>query len=163
MRPLARRDGLVVRDLPDETIVYDRERHQAHCLNRTAALVFRHADGTRTAGEIASLLGDGEPREGEATVAMALELLSQACLLDERAAAPGASRRDAIRRVGIGAALLLPAVASVLAPTPAEAATCVASCVGEPDGTPCNCFAGSGVPCGSAVCTGTGCSDGGGC
>jgi hypothetical protein len=162
MRPPARRDGLVVRDLSGETIVYDRERHQAHCLNRTAALVFRHADGTRSAHDIATLLGEGEPCEHEATVALALEQLSQAGLLDGAEAVRDPARRAALRQVGLGAALLLPAIASVLAPTPAEAATCVTSCVGQPDGTPCNCFAPT-VPCSSAVCTAIGCSDGGGC
>ena len=56
MRPRARTDRLVVRDLPGETIVYDRENHQAHCLNRTATLVFRNADGQRTVGDLALLL-----------------------------------------------------------------------------------------------------------
>lgn len=162
MRPRARREGLVVRDLPEETVVYDRERHQAHCLNRTAALVFRHADGTRSITELASLLGEAEAGAREAAVALALEQLAQAGLVCEPASAPGASRREALRRVGIGAALLLPAVASVLAPTPAEAATCVTNCVGQPNGTPCNCFAPS-VPCGSATCVADSCSDGGGC
>ena len=54
--PRARRGGLVVRDLPGETVVYDRDSHQAHCLNRTAALVFRNADGRRTVGDLARLL-----------------------------------------------------------------------------------------------------------
>ena len=48
MKPRARSDGLVVRHLPGELIVYDLERHAAHCLNETAATIFRHADGRRT-------------------------------------------------------------------------------------------------------------------
>ena len=160
--PPARRDGLVVRDLPGETIVYDRERHQAHCLNRTAALVFRHADGTRSAHEIATLLGEGEPCEREAVVALALEQLSQVGLLVGAEAVPDSARRAALRHVGLGAALLVPAIVSMLAPTPAEAATCVTSCVGQPNGTPCNCFAPD-VPCGSATCVADSCNDGGGC
>ena len=48
MKPQSRRSGLLIRELPDELLVYDQEQHRAHCLNRTAALVFRHADGTRT-------------------------------------------------------------------------------------------------------------------
>ena len=43
--PAARTSGLVVRELAEETLVYDEERHRAHCLNRTAALVWRHCDG----------------------------------------------------------------------------------------------------------------------
>jgi len=134
MRPSVRRDGIVVRELPDETLVYDERSHQAHCLNRTAAAVFRAADGTHSVEEIAAGL---EPHvaaseaEREAAVRLALGELERAGLI------PGpvdgaASRREALRRMGLGAALLLPAVVSVLAPTPAEALTsCVSDCTGN--------------------------------
>ena len=64
MKPAVRRSGLVVRELADEPIVYDLDRHQAHCLNRTAAIVFRGADGTRSLDELGALLGEGhDPAE----------------------------------------------------------------------------------------------------
>ncbi len=124
-RPRARSAGLVVRDLRGEVIVYDTQNHRAHCLNATAAFVFRHADGRRTDADIAGLLGPGAD---EGLVASGLEQLAQAGLLEpysERAeSAP--SRREVLRQVGLGAAVLAPAVASLLVPTPAEAAaTCV--------------------------------------
>ncbi len=133
MRPLARLDDLVVRDLRDEVVVYDTRSHQAHCLNRTAAFVFRHADGRRTAAQIAVLLGPGAD---EGLVHAALDQLSEAGLLEAgpAPAAPGPSRREVLRQVGLGAAVLAPAVASLLVPTPAEAAaTCipVGSCPGN--------------------------------
>jgi hypothetical protein len=137
MRPLARSGGLVVRELPDELVVYDRERHQAHCLNRTAALVFRRADGRRTVEEIAALLGPGA---GEETVRAALDQLASAGLLDTGRTPPAPSRREALRRVGLGAAVLAPVVASLLVPTPAEAAaTCIpaSSCTTGNTGQPC--------------------------
>ena len=31
MKPRARKDGLVVTELPDELLVYDLERHKASC------------------------------------------------------------------------------------------------------------------------------------
>jgi len=148
VRPSVRREGIVVRDLPEETVVYDRLSHQAHCLNRTAAAVFRAADGTRTVEEIAADLdaGSAPADEREAAVRLALDELARAGLLDG-AAVVAPSRREVLRRVGIGAALLLPAVVSVLAPTPAEAlATCVDDCAGKTDGTPCSSF---------GTCTGT--------
>lgn len=159
MKPAARRTGLVVRDLADEVIVYDLERHQAHCLNRTAASVFRGADGTRSLDDLGALLGDGFDREErEAAVRMAIDQLASAQLLDAGlppgTPAEGPSRRSVLRQAGLGAALLLPAVVSMLAPTPAEAAaTCVTACTGQLPGTPCNCTAPSGPPCDSA-CTG---------
>jgi hypothetical protein len=166
MKPAARRTGLVVRDLPDELIVYDLDRHQAHCLNRTAASVFRGADGTRSLDDLGTLLGDGFDRaEREAAVRMALDQLAAAQLLDPGSALEptgGFSRRSALRRAGLGAALLLPAIASVVAPTPAEAAaSCVTDCTGQSDFTGCNCSSPHPQPCDgtcqSQVCVGTGC------
>jgi len=46
--PQARSEDLVIQDIGDEVLVYDLTRHKAHCLNRTAALVWRKCDGTRT-------------------------------------------------------------------------------------------------------------------
>jgi hypothetical protein len=162
MRPVARRDGLLIRELPGELLVYDLERHRAHCLNRTAAAVFRHADGTRTASDLALVVApEAAPEAGVSLVELALGQLGGAGLLEDVSAAPGLSRRELVRRAGIAAALLLPAVASVVAPTPAEAAaTCAISCVGKADGTPCTCF--SADPC-TATCVSDSCSDGGGC
>jgi len=162
MKPAARRNGLVVRDLPDVLIVYDLDRHQAHCLNRTAASVFRGADGTRSLDDLGALLGDGFDRaEREAAVRMALDQLASAQLLDPGrsplAPAGGLSRRSALRRAGLGAALLLPAVASVVAPTPAEAAaTCTQDCTSQLPGTPCNCPSSTTAPPCDGACDGVG-------
>jgi hypothetical protein len=135
----ARHSGLAVRDLNDEVVVYDKERHQAHCLNRTAAFVFRHADGQRTAADIAALLGPGA---GEDLVHVALDQLAAAGLLENGAAPHTAapSRREVLRQVGLGAAVLAPAVATLLVPTPAEAAaTCIpaSSCTSSNVGQAC--------------------------
>jgi hypothetical protein len=163
MRPVARRDGLVIRELPDEVLVYDRESHRAHCLNRAAAAIFRHADGTRTVADLARLLA---PREeattGASLVTLALAQLAEAGLLDDAPVPAALSRREVVRRAGLGAAFLLPVVASIVVPTPAEAAaTCVSSCLNKPDGTPCDC-SGTVSPC-TATCVTESCSDMGGC
>jgi hypothetical protein len=74
-------------------------------------------------------------------VGEALEQLAGAGLLAQGPEEPSVpSRREALRRVGLGAALLAPAVASLLVPTPAEAAaTCVpaTACTEENFGQPC--------------------------
>jgi len=160
MKPVARRSGLVVRELSGEVLVYDTASHRAHCLNRIAGEVFRHADGTRTVDGIAALVGGDEV--GEEVVRAAFADLAAAGLLEETAgtASRGLTRREVVRRVGIGAAVFLPAVVSVLAPTPAEAAvTCVCNCTGQPPDTPCTTeFA---DPCFES-CDGAGaCGDGG--
>ncbi len=160
MKPQSRRSGLLIRELPEELVVYDQEQHRAHCLNRTAALVFRHADGTRTAAELAQL-----PGADDQVVRLALEQLAGAGLLESGAvdADAGMSRRDVARRVGLAAAILLPAVASIVAPTPAEAAaTCVTNCAGQTPGTPCTSIGAN--PC-TEVCASSSagsCTDGGG-
>lgn len=162
MNPQARTKGLVVRDLSGEVIVYDLDRHQAHCLNPTAAAVFRHADGEHSRAQIAAHLG-AAGRPGTEIVDFALQQLGDAHLLENvpSVEAGGLSRRDVVRRVGLGAAVLLPLVTSVLAPTAAEAAaTCVSSCTGQPDLTPCTCFGAD--PC-TASCVSGSCSDLGGC
>jgi hypothetical protein len=161
MRPVARTRGLVVRELPDEVVVYDLERHQAHCLNRTAALVFRNADGRRTIADLAALLGaEGPEGAGEGLVVLALERLAGAHLVEGvpvAASARGLPRRDVMWRVGLAAAVLLPVVASVVAPTPAEAsATCVTDCQGRANGTPCTCSGAN--PC-FASCVGGACNE----
>jgi hypothetical protein len=136
----------VVRDLGDETLVYDVERHQAHCLNRTAALVFRHVDGRRSVADIAAALSvPGGGAAGEDVVRLALRQLAEARLVEEAATEPAPSlaspgRREALRRVGVGAALLAPVVTSLLVPTPAEAAaTCIpqSACTAAKYGQPC--------------------------
>jgi hypothetical protein len=54
--PRSRTDNLVIRELDDETLVYDTERSEAHCLNQTAALVWKQCDGKTTAAQAAQFL-----------------------------------------------------------------------------------------------------------
>ena len=138
-RARARSAGLLVRDLRGEVVVYDTLTHRAHCLNSTAAFVFRHADGRRTAADIAALLGPGADED---LVHRALDQLAAAGLLEPgpARAASAPSRREVVRRIGLGAAVLAPTVASLLVPTPAEAAgTCIPAnaCNGTNNGQSC--------------------------
>lgn len=138
--PLARRRRLVVEDADGETLVYDRDRDRAHCLNRAAAGVWRASDGATTVPEIAHRLGREGLPTGEAVVWMALARLQRAGLLEGDVRLPatdqGFSRKEVLRVLGraAGIALLLPAVTSVTAPLAAQAASCVplASCTTPP-------------------------------
>lgn len=158
MTPLRRVEGLVVTELHDEVLVYDLERHRAHCLNTTAALVFRKCDGRTSVRQMADALTAGSARTREATVWLALQKLEKSRLL----AAPipaaesgvGLSRREVLRRAAVLSGLLLPAITSVVAPTPAEAAaTCVSSCTSKSFGTPCSSTAPANCLC---TCDGAG-------
>lgn len=130
MVPRAREDRLVVHELPDEVLVYDLDRHKAHCLNRTAALVWRHCDGQTSVAEMAALLQKELKLPADETVVwLALDGLGKAHLLRERMRPPAGpaplSRRELMRRLGLGGGLsvLLPVVISIVAPTAVQAAS----------------------------------------
>ena len=130
--PKARRDGLVVRELPDELLIYDTETHEAHCLNETAAFVWKQCDGTTSVSEIASRLSAETKTEvDDELVWVALEdLWKQQLLAGEPAAADEAMMSvTALRRQGwcSAAVVAVPAVISMVAPTAAHAATCIPS------------------------------------
>ena len=166
MKPYARKEGLVVKELPDELLVYDLERHRAHCLNPTAALVWKHSDGQTSVEEIATLLhAELEAPADERLVWLALERLDKSHLLRECMSPPPelarCSRRQLVRKLGLvgGLTVLLPLVTSIVAPTPAEAAaSCVVGgCVPiVDDGKPCT----STVPPCNGICSGGSCVGG---
>lgn len=162
-RARARTEGIVVKRVEGETLVYDLERHAAHCLSGVADAVWRASDGRATAGEIAERVRaqtGGEARED--VVLVALERLAAAHLLEEEShareegtrraadgpqavedAEPGgatgrrATRRAAVARLGaVGAAALLPLVTTIVAPRAAAAASDVVAvgCVTPPGG-----------------------------
>ena len=55
--PEARTDGLLIEEVGDgETLVHDLDSHKTHCLNRTAALIWRHCDGRTTISHMADVL-----------------------------------------------------------------------------------------------------------
>ena len=54
--PKARKERLLLHELPEELLVYDLERHKASCLNRMAMLTWRRCDGRATVPEIAEAL-----------------------------------------------------------------------------------------------------------
>ena len=135
--PKAKTERLIVREIDGETLVYDRSRDAASCLNEFAARVWRKCDGETSVAEIASTLG-----EDERAVWLALHQLTKAQLLTEAIAFPpdmsaAKSRREIGARLGLGAAAF---VASIVAPMPAQAASCVATgspCIPEIGAGPC--------------------------
>ncbi|HAF25007.1 MAG TPA: hypothetical protein DCK93_19230, partial [Blastocatellia bacterium] len=82
--PLARQESLVIKELPDETLVYDLREDKAHCLNQTAARVWKSCDGQTTVSEIARALGGKiNSRSDEDIVWLALDQLQKFKLLEE--------------------------------------------------------------------------------
>jgi hypothetical protein len=154
--PHARKEGLLVQELPDEVLVYDLERHEAHCLNPTAALVWKHCDGRTTVSEMVRLLEKSlETSVDEDVVWCALNQLEKDKLLREPLAWPigveRISRRELVRRLGIGAAIAIPLVTSIVAPTTAYAGSICNT--GAPCSTSADCSAGCTQGCIGSICT----------
>src|SRR5215831_6970231 len=129
--PMARNDGLAIRKLQDEVLIYDLERHRVHCLSQTAANVWTACNGERTVPQIVDhMSGQMGSSIQEEIVLLALQdltrrhlLVGDLSVLDSQ----NISRRDLIRRLGLTAAVALPLVSSLIAPKAAQASTCLAS------------------------------------
>ncbi len=50
--PVARKEGLVIQEMPDEVLVYDLDTNKAHCLNQTAAFVCKSCNGRNSVADI---------------------------------------------------------------------------------------------------------------
>lgn len=156
--PKARCDGLVLRELPEELLIYDTETHEAHCLNATAAFVWQQCDGTKSVAEITdSLRARFETEMDDEVVWLVLEDLWKQQLLEGEAAPAREgtmSRSKVLKRAAIVAAVSVPVVTSIAAPTAAHAATFL------PCGSPCS---PTGIPClPSCPCTNGTCTQGDG-
>jgi len=149
--PHARSQDLVITDLDDEILVYDKARDKAHCLNQTAALVWKYSNGNRTVAEIAEAM---EKKLGshvdEQIVWFALQQLEKDHLLRGDVTIPskfnGITRREFIKSVGMtAAAITIPNMLSLTAPQSALAASCTpcGQCATTP-GTCSDCCGGTG-------------------
>jgi hypothetical protein len=124
-QPKSRHDGLLIDHVGDETIVYDEERQQAHSLNRPAAIVWQASDGEHTVEQLATVFGETLGVDADKSVVeYALDELARVHLLEESDGAPSMTRRDAVRRMSLaGAAVAIPVILSLAAPTAAMAAS----------------------------------------
>lgn len=128
MRVQARKDNLLIQDVDEEVVVYDRDTDRVHRLNGAAAAIWHHCDGKTTVADMATrLASQTELPEDEAIVHHALKQLDEAGLLLKDVPAlrdiDAISRRRLIAKLSVGAgiALLLPLVKSIFAPTPVYA------------------------------------------
>jgi hypothetical protein len=125
----------VTRNLGDELLVYDLERHKAYCLNRMAMQVFRHCDGKTTIPDLARRIGDalGMP-VNEQVIRLSLARLEKAHLLDGSVGPTIlSSRREMFRTLGKAAVVVVPLVTAITVPTSAQAQA--TGCL--PNGMPC--------------------------
>ena len=132
-RPTAKRIGILVEELGDETVLYDPASNHFVSLNVAACFVWRRCDGSHDIGQITAALEQEHGLDDAAEVVwLAVQLLGSEGLLEDDIVLPDAgepteagdggpamSRRTML---GIAAAgLAVPVVASLVAPTPAAA------------------------------------------
>jgi len=124
MNPRARRKGLLVQEVAGETLLYDLDRHCAHCLGPVLAEVWRRCNGRRSPGQIARAVErrTGQPMD-EHALAVALRRLARARLLEAAPVLlePARGRRELLKKAAAVAGLTL---VSVSAPRASAAASC---------------------------------------
>ena len=146
--PEARREGIIRKEVDGELLIYDLTRDKAHCLNESAAAIWKRCDGHTSTKEIAaSLAKEVDARVDERVIWLALADLRRSHLLEEPKhmdrsrgrnnsqktlqkggqwpqAMLGMSRREVVKRIGLGAAIALPIVISITVPTAVQAGSC---------------------------------------
>lgn len=128
-QPTARSDGLLVEHVDAETVVYDSEGKQAHCLSPLAASVFARSDGRTSIPELARLassdLNESVSVEHASEAVRQLEKLGLMVV----PAAKYFSRRTMVRKgAAVGAAVLAAPLVLTVGTAQAQAANCNGSC-----------------------------------
>jgi hypothetical protein len=130
-RPLARTDSLLSEEVDGEVLIFDEQFDVACRLNASAALVWRNCDGEHTVEDLVGVLkAEFGDVANEEMVLIALDSLAGHNLIlsgyqvrESHVARIG--RRRFMRHVGVvgTVAVAIPIVASMMAPTPALAAS----------------------------------------
>jgi hypothetical protein len=128
--PVARKEGLLVEPVGDETVVYDAKTKEAHCLSPLTAAVFAHCDGDTTIDELTALTAEslGEPVEPSRVLDALAQLEERDLMAVPVKTGDDLSRRDMLRRsaAAAGGVAMAPLITSVVAPNAiaANSATC---------------------------------------
>lgn len=161
MKPVTRKNDIVVQELKDETLVYNLKTNKAYCLNETSALAWQLCNGHRTISEISDEMSKRlKTLISDDFVLLALDQFKDGLLENENEIADhfaGLSRRAVIRKVGFASTVALPMISSLLAPEASMAQSMaggavLAPCTGAGQGT-----CGAGLICnptGNATATG---------
>ena len=126
--PCARKADLLTKEIPEELLIYDVERHQSLCLNASAALIWNHCDGRKSVSDLSRLLEAKLGLEScEDIVWHGLSQLERFHLLEGRIDPPrkvtSISRRLLVRKLGTAAVMAIPVVFALNVPTAAQAAS----------------------------------------
>lgn len=133
--PKSRQENLVLQELDNEIIIYNLSNNKAFCLNETSALIWQLCNGERNISQISQLAQQKTKTEvNEDLVWFAIEQLKKEKLISSEVDTPqqfiGKSRREIIKKIGLGTMIALPVVASLVAPTAIQAAQ--SACISDP-------------------------------
>lgn len=142
LKPLSRQAEIVIQEFNDEVLIYDLTNHKAYSLNASSALVWQLCTGENSVSDIAEQVSlKFHSPVNEEFVWLALEQLKSDNLLENPSQISpdfgGLSRREMIRRIGYACAVSLPIIASLVAPTSAQAQSCTTGASGRALGCPC--------------------------
>ena len=122
IRPQARSTDFVTQESGDETLIYDLKSNKAFCLNETLTIIWKICDGNHTISEIeVEVEKQIKSRIDVNFIWFALDQLDKSGLLakgfkqDDRFI--GLSRREVIRKAGVGSMVALPILSSIVAPS----------------------------------------------
>ncbi len=116
---MARQNGLVIQEMPDEVLVYDLDSNKAHCLNQSAAFIWKSCDGAKSVPDIVrEFESNGRGKVTEDFVWLAIDQLNENGLLagDIAPRFAGQSRRQVLKTIGLASLVALPVIASLVAP-----------------------------------------------
>lgn len=133
--PKSRKHNIVVQETNNEVLIYDLEINKAFCLNETSSTVWELCDGTKSVSEISETMGKRwDLPINEDLVWLALDQLKRENLIENASELvinfEGLSRRQVIKKIGLGSMVALPIVASIIAPTAINAASGPDNCTG---------------------------------
>ncbi len=124
--PSAKKEGIIVQESSDETLIFDSQEGKAFCLNPTASAILKHCNGSNTISEIALLLGqETKEKVNDGFVELGVQELGRKGLLVGEFAAKSISRRDLIKKIGLTAGMLaIPVVMSLVVTNKVSAVFC---------------------------------------
>ncbi len=120
--PRSRSKNIVIQKLNKEILLYDLHINKAYCLNQTSAMIWQECDGTKAVTDISRIVSKKAGLNVSADIVwLALEQLKSDKLLENGGELTipfnGQSRREIVKRIGFAAAIVLPVVSHVVAPS----------------------------------------------
>lgn len=129
--PQARNKEIVEQELNNELLIYNLQLNKAYVLNETSKIIFQACNGKTTFDDLKR-----KHKFTEELIYLTIDQLKKEDLIfeDYQSKFAGVSRRELIKRAGLGSMIMLPVVASLTFPSALMAASC-----GDTSSNPNNC------------------------